>query len=277
MPASFRLLQIAYSPETLNPISPDFAILNNLDNAKPEWYELWPMLQYLNATALDDDCWLGFFSPKFTQKTGWTGANIKEFISRQSDSLEVAIFSQAWDQIAYFKNVFAQGEVWHPGLTDLAKSVMPAIGLDVDLDRLINHSENACFSNFLVAKPSYWRVWRDYAQRLFDLIESGNHAVAVSGRQQVAYGHPDRLAPIRTFIQERLHSVILPDGHFEVAAYERLREHKPFARLFESNASECLKLEACDSLKRLYTATGEAAYLEQYAAIAETVKFTPPY
>jgi len=69
----------------------------------------------------------------------------------------------------------------------------------------------------------------------------------------------------------------LPNGHFETAAYERMREHKPFVRLFESNASECLKLETCDSLKRLYSATGEAAYLKQYAAIAKAVKFTPPY
>ncbi len=61
MPASFRLLQIAYSPETSVPTSPDFAILDNLANPKPEWYELWPMLQYLNSNTVDEDCWLGFF------------------------------------------------------------------------------------------------------------------------------------------------------------------------------------------------------------------------
>ncbi len=171
--------------------------------------------------------------------------------------MEVAIFSQAWDQIAYFKNVFVQGEVWHPGLTDLAKSVMPAIkGLNVDLDRLINHSENACFSNFLVARPSYWRVWRDYAQRLFDLIESSNHAVAVSGRQQVAYGHPGAIGAHQNVYTGASALGDTAKWPFEVAAYERMREHKPFVRLFENNASECLKLEACDSLKRLYSATG---------------------
>jgi hypothetical protein len=277
MPASFRLLQIAYSPETTAPISPDFVILDNLANPKPEWYELWPMLEYLNSNTLDEDCWLGFFSPKFTQKTGWSGANIKDFILRQSATLDVALFSQAWDQIAYFKNVFEQGEAWHPGLKELAAEVMKEIGISIDLEKLVNHSENACFSNFIVAKPRYWRVWQLYAQRLFDLIEYGTKPVSRSGRTLVAYGHPERQAPIRTFVQERLHSLILPSEQFEVVSYERAREQDPFERLFQNNRTQRLKLEACDSLKRLHTVTGKSEYLNQYIQIAATINFTRPY
>ena len=274
MPASFRLLQIAYSAETLNPISPDFAILNNLDNAKPEWYELWPMLQYLNATPLDDDCWLGFFSPKFHLKTGWTGWNIKEFTLRQSNQCEAVLFGQAWDQIAYFRNVFEQGEYWHPGLTEISEEIYRRVGLNVNLKMLVNHTGNACFSNFIVAKPTYWKMWAYYANRLFEFIENDDSRIGKLSRGDVSYGAKERLAPIRTFIQERLHAILLNQISGQVVTFERVTESQPFERLFEATHENSLKLKLCDIHKRLYLATGKQEHLDAFYGARRSVKKT---
>ena len=272
----FRLLQIAYNQETSVPPSPDFQILDNLENARPEWYELWPMLRYLEENELGDDCWLGFFSPKFFMKTGWSGSNIKDFILRQSNQCEVALFSQAWDQIAYFRNVFEQGEYWHPGLTDLSNEVFKLIGLNVDTKALVNHTGNACFSNFIVAKPAYWSTWAHYAHRLFEVVENNETSIGRNLRAETTYGGAERLAPIRTFIQERLHAILLSRVSSQVVTYERTMENPPFDRLFEVSDQNRLKLQLCDIHKRLYTTTQDQRYLDEFYSIRKTIKTREP-
>ena len=67
-----HLHQIAYSIATLAAVEPGYRVLDNLANPRPDWYEFWPIRQFLLNEPLDDAAWYGFFSPKFGAKTGLT-------------------------------------------------------------------------------------------------------------------------------------------------------------------------------------------------------------
>ena len=42
-----HLYQIAYSPESLAGIPDGWLILDNQDNARPDWFEYWPIRRHL--------------------------------------------------------------------------------------------------------------------------------------------------------------------------------------------------------------------------------------
>ena len=47
-----RLYQIAYSAASLAAVEPGYELLDNLDNARPDWFEYWPIRRFLQQQAL---------------------------------------------------------------------------------------------------------------------------------------------------------------------------------------------------------------------------------
>lgn len=121
----FNVFQIFYDGSTKASIDLGFIPLDNTNNTRPDWYEFWVILQFLLQHDLKDDHWYGFLSPKFKFKTGLTSDNIYEFLGAiESDGYDAAIASPCWDQIAYYQNLFEQGEVVHPRITSLSQSFL---------------------------------------------------------------------------------------------------------------------------------------------------------
>ncbi len=48
-----HLFQIAYSEATLHMIEPGYSVLNNLENIRPDWYEYWPIRNFLIKNNLN--------------------------------------------------------------------------------------------------------------------------------------------------------------------------------------------------------------------------------
>src|SRR5271155_4687271 len=107
MPA-VHIHQIYYSPE--QQLDPGFSVLDNTANLRPDWFEYWPMRNFLQHEALDDSAFYGFFSPRFKQKTNLDSAQVKQFIARCAASTEVVLFSPSIHNSAFFLNVFEHGE-----------------------------------------------------------------------------------------------------------------------------------------------------------------------
>ena len=61
--------QIYYNEKTAAQLDPGFIALDNTSNERPDWFELWPILNFLRNTPLQDGHWYGFLSPGFFSKT----------------------------------------------------------------------------------------------------------------------------------------------------------------------------------------------------------------
>ncbi|AMP16329.1 hypothetical protein [Collimonas pratensis] len=253
--------QIYYNASTCKMLDPGFVALDNTANARPDWFEFWVILNFLRNNPLEENAWYGFFSPKFRLKTGLKSEAILSFLQKQPAATEVALFSPSWDQIAYFLNPFEQGEFWHPGLRDLSQKFCDAIDLQVDLKTLTAHSHSSVFSNYIVAKPAFWRQWQEIAEAFFAFIEQGEKPLAKKIGANTTYGSAAHEAPMKTFIQERIATLVLARNDFKVAAMDFSPHGGIFTKIFNDDQRTRRLLQSCDLLKQLYCESGDEEYL----------------
>ena len=94
MATQIYIHQIYYSDETQAQLDKGFLPLDNTNGLK-DWYEYWPIRKFLQKNKLDDNAYYGFFSPKFTEKTGLTSSHVFDFIRETfHPNVDAFLFSQ---------------------------------------------------------------------------------------------------------------------------------------------------------------------------------------
>jgi len=205
------LFKIFYNDESLAQIEPDYIPLDNSDGPK-DWFELWPILRYIETHELADDSWYGFFSPKFPAKAFLQLSDVTSLI-RANPGADVALFSYNWPAVIGFRNPFVQGEGSHPGLIACLETFLATRGEKADLRRLIGDFETSVFSNYVVAKKAYWLEWAGLARAYFDYVTAGGEALA--DNRLTIHDYKPTIA-MRVFVQERLACWILSQGRYRV-------------------------------------------------------------
>ncbi|TDR33035.1 hypothetical protein [Hydromonas duriensis] len=266
--------QIFYNETTRQHLDPGFIPLNNLRNERPDWYEFWPIYQYLRAhlNTMDEQDYYGFLSPNFTQKMGLSSTDVIHFIhQRFQPDVDAYVLSPFWDQIAFFRNVFEQGEFWHQGLMDLSSQFFQRVGIQTNLSQLITHSQNTAYCNYIIAKPRFWRRWLWLAEQLFEMVETGkdDFSQQLSG---ATFYRKKGVYPMKTFVQERLATFILATEDFQTVAYDTFS--LPASLAMENNPY-CLTLLACDAYKQAFLRTGNRTFEGAFAL--EQQRITPDF
>lgn len=205
-PPAVHLFQIAYSPATRDAIEPGYAVLDNLANLRPDWFEYWPIRQYLASHDLDDDAFYGFFSPKFGAKTLRSHADVVRFVQDAAPRADVVLFSPQPDMAAFFLNVFEQAETFDPGLGAAFEAFLVAVGRPVKLGQLVMDSRQIVFSNYFVARPSFWRAWSALADAFFDACEGPPSELQRALTAPTTY---PGAAQRKVFLSERIASLLL--------------------------------------------------------------------
>ena len=82
-----QIYQIQYA--SLQEIDPGFEVLDNSANERPDWFEYWPIRNYLLNQALDEGAFYGFLSPKFRIKTSLKFEAVRDFIQTCDAGAEV--------------------------------------------------------------------------------------------------------------------------------------------------------------------------------------------
>jgi hypothetical protein len=160
----FQILNHYTPRETLDP---GFGVLDNSANVRPDWYEYWPIRNFLLTEPLDEAAYYGFLSPKFEAKTNLTAAMVNDFIQASDPATDVFLFSPSIHNGSYFMNVFEHGESDHPGLVQVSKRLFERMGRPVDMDRLVTDSRTMVYSNYFIAKPRFWRAWLAINEQMF--------------------------------------------------------------------------------------------------------------
>lgn len=270
--SQIAVYQIYYDQASKAQLQPDFIPLDNTANERPDWYEFWVMLKFLRANELKEDTWYAFLSPKFTYKTGFDSKLVLTVLNEHARHANVVLLSPCWDQIFYFKNPWEQGEMVHPGITRLTQDFLSHIGEPVDLSALVTDMSSTVFSNFVFAKKAYWMAWKKLAEAFFKYVEEDG---LMDGDMKTSYQRANQDSPMKTFIQERLASVILATRKFEVVTFDRSGSAELTPNLFPDNYATRKTLSVCDFMKSQYRATGDAAFMDMYWKLRAQIPFAP--
>jgi hypothetical protein len=241
-------------------LDPGFLVLDNTAQERLDWYEYWPIRKFLLKEPLQNESFYGFLSPRFNQKTKLGAAAVREFVSCDRNAADIVLFSHSPEKTAYYWNVFEYGEYCHPGLFDLATQFFERIGQATDLKELVTHSRNEVYSNFMIAKPRFWKVWLSIIEQLIAIAESPTDPLGAELRKPTSY-RGQRDAQMKVFIMERIATWILArDPGFVVRVREPIVAR---SRLYKLPGAI-----VCDALKIAYVADNRQ---EKYKVIFNLV------
>jgi hypothetical protein len=264
MSQKIKIYQIFYDEESKSKLDPAFLPLDNSLNIESDWFEFSAIRNYLLCNDLDQDTFYGFLSPNFCSKSQFRSHNVIDLISTYGSRIDVALFSIRWDHIAYFTNPFEQGECIHPGILKATQKFLDSINLDIDLKNFITHSQTAVYSNYIIAKPSYWLKWLSLANEFYDYakVNSEVNQPAIHRAKDIA---------LKAFIQERLSSIILSMNKFRVATPDQGMNGLITDSYYSNNSHTRRLLIACDILKERYCNTGDSEYLKMFYKLRKEV------
>ncbi len=263
--SAIQIHQIFYSDETRGQLDPGFIPLDNLMNERPDWREYWPIRRHLLVNPPVGDDFMGFFSPKFHEKTGLSASDVTNFVAQLPRDTDVVLFSPFFDQIAAYWNVFEHGMNHHPGMFETFKLTSEMLVPGVILESLATDSRNTVFSNFFVARAPFWKEWLAKNEVLFAIAEDG--ASGLAKRLNANVNYRDGHVQAKVFVMERVATLMLVTH----PAW-RTKVHDPLLRpidgLFEPFRLELICL---DALKIASTTRDAAEYRAAYRFIREQI------
>jgi tetratricopeptide (TPR) repeat protein len=256
-----RIYQIYYDETTKDSVDPCFIPLDNMENARPDWCEYWLIRKILMNNTFDDDTYLGFFSPKFLQKTGMEGYRVLELV-RHFDG-DVLSLSPYFDQGAMYPSPFAQGEFNHPGLIKTTQELLSLLKIDLDLESLVCDQSTTIFCNYFVARYSFWKRWFAYAERIFNLCEGPDCELKRRLTTVTKYREGTQYA-MKIFIMERLVTIVMEELGIKARVGINVADAPQLLQGPKENLSGLL---LCDALKGQYRNTGLAVFKELFTDI----------
>ena len=264
------LYQIAWSDEVMAHIEPGYGILDNRHDGRHDWREYWPMRKFLLTQALDEDTYYGFFSPKFASKTGLAHQAVIDFVTAGAADTDVFTFSPQPDMGSFFLNVFEQNELFDPGFSAATEAFLEAAGRPVALSQLVMDSRQVVFSNFIVARPRFWRAWLALNEKLFALCEGEPTPLQAVLTRPTGYpGDVQR----KVFLMERIASLLLT-----IEPQWRVKAYNTFACAWSGTLLGEHKLEAVisDALKIAMREQGFGDYKAAFAQVRDQLRRKKP-
>ena len=270
MPSPVHLHLIVYSDATQALVGPGWQVLDNRANPRPDWYELDPIRRHLQAAALDEQAFYGFFSPKFSAKTGLSHDEVVRFVHTHEATADVMLFSPQPDMGAFFLNVFEQGEAFDTGLIAATEALLAHAGRPVPLRALVMDARQIVFSNYFVARPAFWREWLALVEPLWAVCEGLDTTAPPALREALtaptSYRTGEVAAQRKVFVMERMASLLLA-----TQARWRSVAHNPFGfgwsmARFRQHPTEAY---ISDALKRAWREQPWPQYLQAYVTVRE--------
>lgn len=258
-----RIYQIYYNEQTRRQVEPEFIGLDNSDCPRTDWAEYWPIRHALQTRKFDPDELIGFFSPRFAEKTGMNGAAVMHAI--HSHNAQVYSFSPYFEQGALYLNPLFQGEAHHPGLIKLFDALVPRLGLRMDPKTFVSDQTTTIFCNFFVAKPALWMRWLALGEKVFELSERGTGPIAEQLRAETIHRDGSSYT-LKVFVIERLISMLLEE---EGLCAHPCVDLKTGPRSLAGIDHVWAHLLICDALKGHYRRTLAPVYFEMFGQIRQ--------
>ena len=263
---AIHIFTIAYNQQIIETVEMGYGILDHTQNERSDWREYWPIRKYLLNNSLNDDAWYGFFSPRFKEKTNISYPQLIAYIQENGGNKEVCTFSPQVDIGAFFQNVYYGGELMSPGFLDASQRVLDRNNVQVDLGSLYMDSRTTVFSNYIVAKPSYWREWLRIGEMIFEVAESGNDLDSLKLKLNEPTVYPGSVER-KVFVIEALASLVLSlNKDLRVHAYD------PYKLAWSSQLGQYKEeAVACDALKTAMLENPRSIFKDSFKEISQRI------
>lgn len=247
-----KLYSIFYDEETSKSIPSGMIPLKNTDG--PAWlFEAHPIYHYFTQNQVNDDEWIGFFSPKFKSKTDLSAADITKMFDEKCDNFDVCLFTSHFDQAAISLNIWLQGDALHPGLMPISQKLAKLSGYEIDLKTKINSLNETVFSHYLIANGKFWREWYRVVSIYFRMMKLDPELF------KMVTPHQGKLIPIHPFVIERVPTLLLNSESFKSTF-----DFSLYRKQIPESFSKDTHLRAMDHCKKRFTITGDASWLTRY-------------
>ena len=251
-PKDLELFAIYYDETSRAAITSDFIPLDN-SMGPTHLYESYPIMRQLDKNLPEKGRWCGFFSPKFSDKTGITPNDIFGEIQHAGNDVSVVLFSSHWKQVSLWPNVWIQGETFHPGLRAITNKIIELAGYKIDISKIYSTLNDGVFSNYLVAKREFWVEWRRLVSIYYHLIMQNDKLL----NQSTAY--QGKAIPIHTFVIERFASLIILELGLKTKFSQTLYDRS--LNFNSVDGSEAIRM---NQYKSKFNETGDELYLSLY-------------
>lgn len=255
-----QIYQIYYNDQTKAQNDLGFRGLNNLQNARPDWSEYWPIRDFLLRTELREDCYYAFFSPKFKEKTGLNAKEVFNFLDHSNQ--DIVAFSPYFDQSAIFLNLFEQGAANHPNIWPCFENSFNLVNPAIETSTLVMTSKNTIFCNYFAAKKHVWIEWLTECEKIFAVAEDGKSELAKLLNDSV--NHSGAHNPAKVFVTERMISYLLATKNKWSARFFNPMSLPVSPAPISKYMDELVKL---DALKIAFRETGFQEYIDTFASL----------
>ncbi|WP_034296367.1 hypothetical protein [Herbaspirillum sp. RV1423] len=230
---------------------------------REDWGDYAAIRAYFMDEAVDDEALYGFFSEGFGAQTGMGPERIAQFVAQNPGNDAYLFFPHARDA-ACFLNVFEEGEFHHPGLQQLAQDYLDALGLSLDLREFVTDFRTTAWTGYVLAKPVFWKTWFDLTEKVFELAESGDSALA----ERLNASSAGAATAMKVLLTERIASLVLAlDQQLRIAVFDHAA--LPLADLASLAYQD--KLPQLDALKRDYLVTGDISYIDRFLELRNSI------
>ena len=216
---NIKIFQIYFKPELKDQCDPLFTPLDNTSNPRPELRE-WDVWNREHDKIVKEnlDLW-GFVSWKFKEKTKLSAEQTFAHIS-DNPGYDVYLFNPCIVNEALFANSWEQGDIHHPGISQIGNSFFAKLGYqDIDVRTTLLDRTRTVFANYVVGNRRFWGDFMAFSRQLFteaDKDQDFKHSVFGQGLSNYAH---DRSLPNFTFLIERLIPTFLDIHNYKVCPY----------------------------------------------------------
>ena len=252
-----KLFQIFYNKETRKKIQPEFIPLDNTNALEPDWFEFEPIRKALLEHDFNDDEYIGFFSPSFTNKTGMTSKDVVNVVEKSN--AEVISFSGNLITNITWTSSYASGEAFHAGFMDTFQQLMDSIGLKIKVNGLVSNQSRTIYSNYWVAKKSLWDEWLTYANKIYQITHDHDNDLAKKLNFKTTYKSGSE--KMKVFIMERLINALLENKSLDA---EIGTDYEKYFQNINLPGQFVHELFFVDGLKNLYIQYKKNIFMQMY-------------
>ncbi|MBL8033711.1 MAG: hypothetical protein JNJ69_08425 [Leptospiraceae bacterium] len=198
--------QIYYDPAQIAKLEPDFIPYDNTANTNREWAEYHVFeTEFKKQTHTKFD-YTGFVSWKFGQKSRIPGSRFVDFI-RKHPGADVYFLNPFPMEELLFRNVWLQGDFYHPGILDFSQQLLKCAGYQIDLRSWNQPRESFAFCNYWVGNGRFWKAYMEFTGILAEILRTGLDATDKEFLHSIA-SKTNNFSYI-AFIMERMFSTLL--------------------------------------------------------------------
>lgn len=180
-----------------------FLSLNTANFNQPDLRELLAFEYFCQHRLWAQHSVSGLFSPRFTQKTGITGTQLRQFVLN-NQGYEAYLFHPYPRELKLQHTFLDLAELEHPGIIAALDQVWQIL-----LDRqrptvqLPQQQHICCHCNYILATPVFWQAYSQFVFSFMHLLRSPEGQFMLQPSPYTLSKTTDRFLPLAVFTFER--------------------------------------------------------------------------